>query len=324
MSNLKQFILKLTKATDVCEIEEIQSLWSGYGKIARYALEGTTLETVVVKNIVFPKQVNHPIGWNTDSSHLRKVKSYEVEIEWYKRFANLCPVTCRIPQCYGIQNVGEEQIIVLEDLDAAGFPIRKTALTKEEVKLCINWLAHFHATFLNIEPEGLWGIGTYWHLDTRADEFKAMERGPLKNAASEIDDALNSTQFKTLVHGDAKVANFCFSENNKQVAAVDFQYVGGGCGMKDVVYLLGSCLTEMECKLHENELLDFYFHELRAALSKEINTKTINALEKEWRGLYTVAWADFSRFLMGWMPTHQKINGYSKIQIEKALRELSY
>jgi hypothetical protein len=291
--------------------------------ISKYALTDSPLQTVVVKKIVYPNQTNHPRGWNTDSSHQRKVKSYQVETEWYKSFSTLCNLDCRVPECYGIEKLGEEQIIVLEDLDAAGFPVRKTELSKEEVKVCLKWLANFHATFLNVKPEGLWSIGTYWHLTTRPDELKAMVSSSLKTSASKIDSALNNAQFQTLVHGDAKVANFCFSVNKNQVAAVDFQYVGGGCGMKDVVYLLGSCLTDKECNIYEEELLDFYFRKLKMVLSKSYDVKIINALEVEWRSLYAIAWADFSRFLLGWMPTHQKINGYSKVQVKKALKGLS-
>ena len=324
MSNIKQTILNITKAKDAKEVEEIQLLWSGYGKIARYSLVGSDIKTVIVKNIVFPIQASHPKGWNTAISHQRKVKSYQVESEWYKSYSHFNDDACRIPKCYGIETVGEEHLIVLEDLDAAGFPIRKSQLTKDEVKVCLKWLANFHAKFLDVKPTGLWKTGTYWHLATRADEFKEMNDSPLKQAASKIDEILNNCQFKTLVHGDAKVANFCFSEDMTKVSVVDFQYVGGGCGMKDVAYLLGSCLSENECKIYEKELLYFYFTELKSVLDKTSKIYEFNRLEKEWRNIYPFVWADFTRFLMGWMPTHQKINGYSKIQVEKALKKLSH
>jgi Ser/Thr protein kinase RdoA (MazF antagonist) len=63
--------------------------------------------------------------------------------------------------------------------------------------------------------------------------------------AAVIDQVLNNCSYQTIVHGDAKLANFCFSKEGA-VSAVDFQYVGGGCGMKDVAYFLGSCLTGKE------------------------------------------------------------------------------
>ena len=49
-----------------------------------------------------------------------------------------------------------------------------------------------------------------------------------------------------LAHGDAKVANFCFTNDQHAVAAVDFQYVGGGIGTQDVIYFLGSFCSEAE------------------------------------------------------------------------------
>jgi len=322
MSNVKEFILKATNASNCEEVEVIQSLWSGYGKISRYQLTGAEVNTVIVKNIIFPTQANHPRGWNTSKSHNRKVKSYQVETAYYTGFNNLCNNACRTPKLIGSNTIGEEEVILLEDLDAAGFPVRKSQLTIEQIKVCLIWLANFHAIFMGQQPKGLWETGTYWHLETRPDEFKEMNDSTLKEAAKNIDTLLNNCSYKTLVHGDAKIANFCFSEDLKKVAAVDFQYVGGGCGMKDVAYLMGSCLSENECKIYENELLTYYFNELEIALDKTPIDLNFISLEKEWRILYSVCWADFTRFLMGWMPTHQKINGYSKLKVEVALKSL--
>lgn len=320
--SVKDFILKSTGASHCEEVEVIQSLWSGYGKISRYSLEGCEFKTIVVKNIIFPSQANHPRGWNTSNSHNRKVKSYQIETAFYESYSHFCNEDSLVPKLIDSTIIGEERIILLEDLDAVGFPIRKSELTIKQVKVCLKWLANFHATFMEKQPEQLWETGTYWHLDTRPDEFSAMNETPLKQAAKDIDTLLNNCKYQTLVHGDAKVANFCFSENLKEVAAVDFQYVGGGCGMKDVAYLMGSCLSENECQLFEEELLAYYFLELKTALDKSGNYLIFSILEKEWNFLYSVCWADFTRFLMGWMPIHQKINGYSKLKVEEALNQL--
>lgn len=322
MSNVKDFILKATNDSHCEEVEVIQSLWSGYGKISRYQLAGAEMNTVIVKNIIFPTQSNHPRGWNTSKSHNRKVKSYQVETAYYTSFNDLCNSACRTPRLISSNTIGEQQVIILEDLDVAGFPVRKSELTIEQIKVCLNWLANFHATFMGQQPKGLWETGTYWHLETRPDEFAAMYNTPLKGAAMDIDTLLNNCKHQTLVHGDAKVANFCFSEDLKKVAAVDFQYVGGGCGMKDVAYLMSSCLSENECNIYENELLTYYFNALEIALDEYHIDLNFRALEEEWSMLYSVCWADFTRFLMGWMPTHQKINGYSKLKVEEALRAL--
>jgi len=134
----------------------------------------------------------------------------------------------------------------------------------------------------------------------------------LRDAAPILDSMLNNCHYKSLIHGDAKLANFCFANDGSAVAAVDFQYVGGGCGMKDVAYLLGSCLSDREHKAYENDLLDYYFTVLKQALTRHASTLDPAALEIEWRSLLPVAQADFYRFLVGWMPTHWKINDYTK------------
>lgn len=316
---LKEIILKCTSAISIKEIEEIQELWSGYGQIVRLKLKGGDVPSVVVKNIDLSQKKDHPRGWNTSASFNRKSKSYDVEQVFYEKYAIQCNDNCRVANFIASDSIDGNQVIVLEDLNESGFPIRKSHLSLDEIKVCLSWLAHFHAKFMGKEPVGLWEIGTYWHLETRKDEYSVMEDSKLKTYASQIDTLLNNCQFKTIVHGDAKVANFCFSENGNKVSAVDFQYVGGGCGMKDVIYLMGSCLTDSECRNWENELLDYYFETLETVLALENNSLKFTYLELEWREMYSIAWADFNRFLLGWMPTHSKLNVYSNEIVKLAL-----
>jgi hypothetical protein len=314
----ESYLLSITQAMACQEVEVIQSLWSGYGTIARYQLEGTASRTVVVKHISLTPATEHPRGWNTDASHNRKVKSYAVETQWYRHWNQECGKSCRTADFLGSYAEGYEQWIVLEDLDIH-FPLRKRELSLSEVKSCLKWLANFHATFLGQAPSGLWEVGTYWHLASRADEFEKIEHPVLKANAQRIDDLLNQCRYQTIVHGDAKVANFCFSKTSEAIAAVDFQYVGGGCGMKDVAYFIGSCLSSSECERYQDELLDYYFSTLHLVFESSKNPIDFDALEQEWRSLYPIAWTDFTRFLLGWMPEHQKVNGYSRKLMESVL-----
>ncbi len=321
--HFKEITLKATNAKDLFELEEIQSLWSGYGKILRIGLEGAKLKNVVAKHVRFPNQNNHPRGWNTNFSHMRKVKSYEVETAWYNTFAKSCDGFCRIPQCFIVESKNEEIFMVLEDLDSSGFNHRITSVSWKEIETCLKWLANFHATFMDCTPDNLWKIGTYWHLDTRPDELEVLDDVNLKNSASQIDEKLNNAKYLTFVHGDAKLANFCFNDNGDKVAAVDFQYVGGGCGMKDVAYFISSCLYEEDCEALENQVLDFYFSELKNALDRKGKNINFKDLENEWRELYPYAWTDFHRFLKGWSPGHWKINSYSERLAQQTINKLS-
>lgn len=322
--HFQEIICDTTGAEDLYQIEVIQSLWSGYGEIVRYGLENASMERVVVKHVNLPNAGKHPRGWNTDLSHQRKLKSYKVETEWYKSFALKCDDDCKIPECYALDTQGSEILMVLEDLDASGFNGRRnSSVSWDEVFACLNWLANFHATFLKVKPLGLWETGTYWHLQTRPEELQALSDIPLKNAAVAIDERLAESPFQTLVHGDAKLANFCFSGSGKKVAAVDFQYVGGGCGMKDVAYFIGSCMSEQDCERYETKILDYYFAALIKALEKKNKVVDKEALETNWRELYHFAWADFHRFLKGWHPGHWKINSYSERVSRNIIKKLS-
>lgn len=322
MQPISDFILQQTGARQAQPIETVQSLWSGYGKILRYQLLGCERQTVIVKHIYPPGVKRHPRGWATDQGHQRKLKSYQVESNWYEHWAQRCIEHCYVPHCLGIQKTEDHSAIILEDLNNSGFPRRASILSDAALRPCLSWLANFHACFLNEQPTGLWPVGTYWHLDTRPDELIAMADSPLKQAATKLDVLLSSARYKTIVHGDAKIANFCFSEDMTRVAAVDFQYVGGGCGMKDLAYFMGSCLSEHDCERLQNVCLDFYFNELKRSLHLQNKAVDFIELETEWRKLFPIAWADFYRFLQGWMPQHKKINNYSTRLTEQVLANL--
>lgn len=319
---LEACIKKLFPNTEIRKTEIIQHLWSNYGSIKRYILSHAEPGQVIVKYIDLDSEIKHPRNWHHELGHKRKVKSYQVEQNWYEYYAALCDNSCRVARCYLTERQGQEQVLFLEDLDLAGFPKRRTELLPEECKVVLSWLANFHARFMGTLPQGLWNRGTYWHLETRPEEWKSMPSGPLKDSAKKIDEKLEQARFKTLVHGDAKVANFCFTKDMTLTAAVDFQYVGAGIGVQDVCYFLGSCLDETKCEKHVDTLLDFYFDELRLALIKYRKMTDFELLEQEWRTLFSLAWTDFTRFLMGWMPEHHKINRYSLKLMEKCLEEL--
>lgn len=315
---IDRFVRDLTGASGLVPKDRVQTLWSGYGSIERIGLRGTEVASVIVKHVK-PGGGGHPRGWNSDLSHQRKLNSYRVETHWYGRQKERAhPCLARIPACLGTKTEGDEVLLVLEDLDGVGFAGRRSSVNQIEWQACVRWLAAFHVEHLSAQSEGLWENGTYWHLETRPDELEELDDLPLKNAAPAIDAKLKASAFRTLVHGDAKLANFCFSADGAEVAAVDFQYVGGGCGMKDLAYFVGSCFRDEEAERREEEVLNFYFEKLREFLQKMENEVCANELESDWRPLYRVAWADFHRFMKGWSPGHWKLSDYS----ERVTREV--
>ncbi len=313
---LAQFIMESTGCTSFEIREVVQELWSGYGSILRIDLRGANQSSVILKQVDLQGVNSHPRGWNTHRSHQRKLKSYEVEWNWYSNVSLANEEGLKMPSFLGAKTTEKAKFLLMEDLNASGYPVRKSSASPEEIKSCLTWLARFHANYLGKPCDGLWETGTYWHLATRPDEWNRMNPGLLKDRAEEIDRVLATSRFRTLVHGDAKLANFCFSKSGRKVAAVDFQYVGSGCGMKDVAYFLSGCLSSEECFEWENDLLDHYFVELRTYTPQTFNGAS---LEEEWRTLYPFAWADFIRFLSGWSPTHYKLHEYGRSMVKKVL-----
>lgn len=277
-----EWIAQLCNATRVTDIAHLQALWGGYGAISRVLFDGGPIGSAIVKHVQPPANA-------TAVGDARKRRSYEVELAFYREYAPRLADTCRVAALYGSRETPEGWWFVLEDLDAAGFARREDTPRGADLDACVRWLARLHARFVGEEPRRLWPTGTYWHLATRTDELANIRDPAIRASAAALDARLAGAAFQTIVHGDAKEANFCFADDAR-VAAVDFQYAGGGVGVRDVAYLLDG---------QTGPALDAYFAELRASLPARIDAA---ALEAEWRALYPVAWQDFQRFLAGWRP----------------------
>lgn len=286
---LARRIVEISGARGLGRVQDVARLWGGYGRILRAELDGGPVETVVVK-VVQPPPARPGRDARGDA---RKRRSYDVELAWYRAWASRCDGHPRVARAYGAERVGDGWLFVLEDLDAAGYPGRLRGRAPRELDACLGWLAALHARFLGEAPAGLWPVGTYWHLATRPDELARMRDRDLARAAPELDRRLSGARHRTVVHGDAKPENFCAAKDGA-VAAVDFQYAGGGVGSKDVAYLLHGLPERAEAAGR-----DLYFELLDAELARRADVDR-RAVVDEWRELYPLARADFERFLDGW------------------------
>lgn len=323
---LEELVRKCTNAERATRLETVQPLWEGYGELVRMRLEGEKPADVVVKWVKPPRLASHLATTAEGRSHARKLRSYAVEMEFYETFSVNCDDTCRVPVLLGVRREREQLLLVLEDLTKGGYHPRVGHATLPQVHAVLRWLAAFHATFLGDRGRGLWPIGSYWHLSTRQDELTRIRDPRLRKWAPRIDERLNRCKFKTLIHGDAKGDNFCWrrakmegSSGTVEAAAVDFQYVGRGCGMKDVAYLMSCVWGPSECAAYEEPTLTYYFEALGKELARKGASSVAPELEAEWRSLYPFAWADFQRFLAGWAPGQYDDDPYAQMQIERVM-----
>ncbi|MGV2990405.1 phosphotransferase [Vibrio sp. E150_011] len=322
VNSLNHKILTLLgKGSSIDDMQVIQELWGGYGQLLRLTLTGhKQRNSIIAKYIQLPEldKLAHPRGWNTPLSHQRKLMSYQVEFHWYANYVKRMP-TGWVPACLSSFKEGSHYLLVLQDLRDIGRARVVTQATQSEIMSVLNWLAQFHAFWLGEQPDGLWDQGAYWHLSTRPDELLSMTNTRYQRAARTLDKLLEECPYKTIIHGDAKLANFCFEEEGDAVSGVDFQYVGAGVGVKDVVLLLTSVLDFNKSDIDLAPYLSHYFSSLKHAL--EVYQPTVESREvcEMWSRIFDLAWADFQRFLLGWCPTHWKVNEFTMALTDKAL-----
>ncbi|GMM84267.1 kinase [Pseudoalteromonas sp. MTN2-4] len=309
--NLEKYIPEL-KLTDLSI-----SLWSGCGQIQSGFFNS---HPVIVKLSEIPENINHQVISQSDFAKQRKDKSYLNEINFYNY------PTCHTafekvrPYCYFANRLGSLNILILEDFKSKGFQnINDHKL--EHIYAVVKWLAQFHAQGLTLIESEPFPLGGYWHLETRPDEFEKMEFIDLKHQARYLADSLYNARYQTLIHGDSKLANYAF-DPNYTVLGYDFQYVGSGIGLQDVMLFMTSVFDGDACAKYESSILNLYFESLLKALSNSMSMKECELLEHEWRTLWPIVWSDFYRFLNGWKPEHKKITQFMQDKFSEVLNKI--
>lgn len=307
------WVLRQTDAQSIERAELVQPLWGGYGELWRIHLRGAPHKSVILKKVSPPPKTS-------SLSDTRKRRSYQVELAWYSRFAPLCGEECRVAKLLGSRVDRASTTMILEDLQAGGF-VPVAAPTEQHAVAGLWWLAHFHSQFLGKSYPELWEQGTYWHLETRAEELQKMPAGLLKRLAHGLDQTLRRSHYQTLVHGDAKTTNFCWQPGGA-AAAVDFQYVGRGCGIRDVALFLDRAIGPARLAREKDEWLNLYFRFLQDALNKDGHEAVASSVVEEWGALFCVAWSDYARFRQGWARP-KKLDPFTLTQLEAAQRWLT-
>ncbi|PWW76212.1 hypothetical protein C7212DRAFT_196911, partial [Tuber magnatum] len=260
-------------------------------------------------------------------SHLRKLISYRAERYFCTNLSRLLHSSgsTKVASLYDVAEEHVDDALLLEDL-TVDFPLRAPyTLPLSKTHTAIRWLAGFHATFWNhtgvllIPPpndvpdpntaEGVWAQGGYWHLATRNEEYASLEETQEEYAwlipyTLPIAEKLRTEALgRTLLHGDVKGANILFSKaasrgdapKEEKCALYDFQYVGSGLGVVDLVHFLGTTADGRDLGGSENEegLMRVYFGEVERRCGMGGYTWEVLVQQWEW------AVADWMRFMAG-------------------------
>lgn len=305
MSLSKLEALRLAK---ICISEDISSvsvssiarLWGGMGQVYRVISSKTNDEFIV--KYMDPRRMS-PTPSLGDQ---RKLDSYVVEATFYRDYCeDLIRKGVGLARFLHVeQNDGNKTILCLSVLE--------NAPDDDYYELVLDWLAHFHAATWQDECRGLQEVATYWHLDTRPDEWSGMStsgwEGRLRRAARAIDEFLkDGTTIQSCVHGDAKDANVMWDAATKKVAMCDFQYVGRGCPLKDLCYFL--CSNGVA---DDESYVDLYYEKLCSKI-KDASPPS----RKEFDIVLELCYCDYLRFMCGWGQWGSDITGRVKKTLDK-------
>ena len=219
----------------------------------------------------------------TDPKSLRisRVQSlYKREYDYYRRLRPDAPV--RSPRLfYGAwEERSRRFVLVMEDLAHMRMGDHFAGATPDEARRTIRALARLHGRYWNdVGQPLLAGIldtcGPRMRplaqilylaflvptLNNFGDFFSAGTRrtaeayGPL--VAAHIGGVAASAP-RTFIHGDCRMDNLLFGAGAEEVALLDWQVSGLGCGLYDVAFFLGSSVTTEVRREIERDLLQEY------------------------------------------------------------------
>ena len=213
------------------------------------------------------------------------VRSYEIEVSFYRELAPELPV--RAPRCYVALHdpVTDDFILLLEDLAPARQGDQLAGCSVDQAAIAIAELPKLHAprwgdpglesmpwlhrnTVDSVVMTTMLVTGLYDGFRTRyterldPDVFELCERF-IPRLASYLTERPGPW---TVAHGDYRLDNLLFGTDagGPPVAVVDWQTVAHGPGVADLSYFIGAGLLPDDRRAHEDDLVRDYHAALTA------------------------------------------------------------
>ena len=232
--------------------------------------------SVVVK-FAHPVAANRAIAMNT--------RMYEREVTFFNEIAQVVDVP--MPQCYAaeVDTSTGENIVVLEDMRHYAAADQVKGCTADEARLIIDAVLPLHARFWGDTQQDV--LRTAMRVDTEyVGGFSPGVEATWQRCAEQFGYCITpdvlatldryiayvrplhkvmGARTQTLVHGDVRLDNVMFGADDQHpVVLIDWQAVMVSNPMQDVAYLLSQNLTIEDRRAHEDELVRYYFEQLRS------------------------------------------------------------
>ena len=245
----------------------------------------------------------------TSRQTAKNMNLYEIEAYWYNQYGNKIPIRC--PEAYFVgldkKDIGNF-IMFMEDLYPARQISQMAGCNVNDIRLALDEVALLHKAHwddnnlskikcLNYGKDRKKFIKQFLieiYPDWCSRYKDRIDKSILEMGKSLIDRYDSYIEIKTepivLSHGDFRLDNMLFYDNNGRVAVLDWQTLSAGVPMADIAYCISTSFSDSnDRKIHEESLVSRYL-------------KKLNLDDGVYP--YELAWRDYRRcsfigFLMG-------------------------
>ena len=245
----------------------------------------------------------------TSRQTAKNMNLYEIEAYWYNQYGNKIPIRC--PEAYFVgldkKDIGNF-IMFMEDLSPARQISQMAGCNVNDIRLALDEVALLHKAHwddnnlskikcLNYGKDRKKFIKQFLieiYPDWCSRYKDRIDKSILEMGKSLINRYDSYIEIKTepivLSHGDFRLDNLLFYDNNGRVAVLDWQTLSAGVPMADIAYCISTSFSDSnDRKIHEESLVSRYL-------------KKLNLDDGVYP--YELAWRDYRRcsfigFLMG-------------------------